>query len=177
MAPPERVTTTWLAGMNACGPEFDAFRQHFGDGLEVTWAAFDAAEGQGLNLIWLGLRLLPPPYLPEFVALTIAERQEAVRSLSPGGDAPASAPALRAASAGAWERWQETGAHAPRSLAIALRDLANDLTLAPLRIGAQEAERAVRHCLRAVSMAGLEEGPVRRRLCEWMAEKIMGPRA
>ncbi|OGR89984.1 MAG: hypothetical protein A2V88_12320 [Elusimicrobia bacterium RBG_16_66_12] len=174
MAAPERVTTTWLAGMNACGPEFDAFRQHFGDGLEVTWAAFDAAEAQGLNLIWLGLRLLPPSYLPEFVALTIAERRGAVRSL--GGDALASASDLRAASAGAWERWQETGDHAQRSLAIALRDLAGDLTLAPMRIGAQEAERAVRHCLRAVSMAELEEGPVRRRLCEWMAEKIMGPR-
>ena len=163
----------WLREAGACGRDYEVVEREWGDKIPVTWEAFEHAKKLGLNLMWLGVRLMDGAGRRAFVALTIDQRREALEQRQ-GKPLPKKASELEKMATEAWEAATEATLIECRNLSAALRELARDVALTeptPL-----DCERAARATLRAVSWLGGDEGGIQRQQQQWRAERVLGPK-
>ncbi len=146
---PSRLSKAWLEERHACASQLDPFVEECGDDAKPSRVVFERAQARGLNVIWGCVRLMEAADRPAFIAFTLEVRVPAVDALL--------------------ERDPED-----RIRRQAERDVATDTALtAPT---AEDAELAARHALRSTSGAGLDEGPVREAMEDFLAAAILGDR-
>lgn len=163
------VDGAWLAEQNACGPDFDLIRHEFGEGvIDLSPANYERAVARGINVLWAGVRLLDEDGRKDVIGLAIRERAEALRDIL--GEPPPSMAALPAAIGRAREDWKRTLDDEIRKRLMVLKDLDSDLRAKVVDPAA--VDLVIRHLLRAVSSAGLDEEPVRERIRAYMVQLI-----
>ena len=70
MAAVQQVTTQKLKDLGACPEQIELFRRTFGESADVTEANIVRAELEGLNVDWLGKRLVATETWREYEAAT-----------------------------------------------------------------------------------------------------------
>lgn len=166
------ISRKWIEQQGACGPDYQRALEMLAgkDAEALVPALVDRARAAGVNLLWVGCRLLSSKQLSEFVAFTVAKRRSMLEILL-GSAPPASSKALRAESRDEWGIWTSTGDVPARSRATVLRETARDMdNRSPTPAQAEEAALAA---LRAVSYAGEDQASARSELEDWLAQKLV----
>ena len=166
------MSAAWLRETGACTPQFLRFAERFGqEEIAVTAESVAAAREAGLDLLWIGTMLATPEQRRRFVTFTIEQRRAALEQLLGEPATSADELRLRELAAAAWADWCETGNIQARSLGIALREAARDMTvLAP---SAEQARQAALAALRALSYSGEEDQrPFRLAQEDWLAAEL-----
>lgn len=166
------LTREWLAEQAACDDDYSgALRELAAPDIPLTWEAFRRAQSLGLNLIWLGARLVSVKERREFVLFTVGQRAAAVTVLL-GREPPRTAKGLREAASAVWNAAPAEGYVQARNAAAALREMARDM--ACRKAGAWDVELAAAAALRAISWGGGEEANARREQEGWLGRKVLG---
>ncbi len=157
--------------LGACGDDHARALALFGDRVEITPASVAAARAAGINLLWMGVRLLDEPGRAAFMAYTLAERTRLLTVLL-GAAPPASAAGLRQAADAAWQQWATTTPDDidARSRATVLRETARDTEKGAPK--PPELEAAGLSVQRAASYAGEDQIPIRDAMVDWIVARI-----
>lgn len=168
-----RIRREAVRALGACGDDYKRAVEMFGDFVDLSPATVAQARAAGLNLLWMGVRLLDEPGRAAFMAYTLAERTRLLTVLL-GASPPASAAGLRQAGDAAWQQWATTTPDDidARSRATVLREAARDMEKqAPTPAELESAGLAVQ---RAASYAGEDQIPMRDAMVDWIVARVTG---
>lgn len=163
----------WVTEQLACGPQAGMVVKEFGEQLiPLNRVTFDRCQAAGINILWAGVRLLDAAGRRDLIAFTIRQRNAAIVAVL-GRAAPAvDQRAAEAVTARAAFEAAPDDTEARKRLMI-LKDLDDDGNADAADV--RSVDRAIAHCLRAVSSAGLDEEPVETAILEFMAAKVLTP--
>ncbi len=164
------VSRDFFCERGACGQDVQIVDREWPSGeIPLTQATYERGLDLGLRVLWAGLALASAEDLAAFVAFTITQRTEAVRSLA-GGSLPSSDSGLRDAANAAFADAAQ-GDRRRRDEGRALRELAEDKALdAPTPV---EAMIASRRALRAIDASGGNGGVAQREQTDFLANRVI----
>ena len=166
-----RIQRETVRALGACGDDYNRAVEMFGDFVDLSPATVARARAAGLNLLWMGVRLLDEPGRAAFMAYTLAERIRLLTVLL-GAAPPAGAEGLRQAGDAAWKRWSASTPEDfdARNRATVLREAARDM--AKDSPTPAEIEAAGLSVQRAASYAGEDQIPIRDAMVDWIVARV-----
>ena len=167
------LTREWLLAQGACGPDLERSVKEFGETIAVSRVTIQRASEFGINVLWVGCRLIGQSTRNEFIDFTLNQRRAALETML-GRAAPREPDALRTAAVAARQKWSATGDIQARSLAIGLRDFARDGVLRDP--SPNQAEESALAAQRAISYAGGDQAAAKVAQEEWLTRMIEEPK-